>query len=97
MLVAEDQKRLEMLYNKVKDNTKNFVGFPVSKDFNYKELMPFLEFPMNNLGDSFTPSTYGVDSREMETEVVSYFADLFRAPKNDWWGYVTNGGSEGKK
>src|SRR5690606_16787384 len=39
--------------------------------------------------------TWRVDSSALEREVVEYFARLMRAPGDDWWGYVTNGGSEG--
>lgn len=94
-LASEENQILEKLLKEVKLNTSFFMGYPVSKDFNYKELMPFLEYPMNNLGDPFVPSTYAVGSREIEKEVVQFFAELFRAEKDDWWGYVTNGGSEG--
>lgn len=79
----------------VKDKTQHFLGYPVAKDFDFSALLPFLQYPLNNLGDPFVDSTYAVDSREMEKEVVQFFATLFRAPKEDWWGYVTNGGSEG--
>lgn len=91
---AADQQ-LTKLLEEVKQNTALFLGYPVSKDFDYEELMPFLKYPMNNLGDPFVPSTYAVGSRELEKEVVKFFADLFRAQPDDWWGYVTNGGSEG--
>ena len=89
------QERVGRLLDKVKSNTRNFLGYPVSKDFDYEELMPFLKYPMNNLGDPFINSTYGVNSNEMEQEVIRFFARLFRAEEDDWWGYVTNGGSEG--
>lgn len=94
-LSDSENQVLEQLFQEVKKNTGLFLGYPVSKDFDYSALMPFLEFPMNNLGDPFVPSTYAVGSREIEKEVVQFFAELFRAPVNDWWGYVTNGGSEG--
>lgn len=94
-LSTEDNKRLSDLYDKVKDRTRLFLGYPVSKDFDYTELLPFLQYPINNLGDPFTESTYAVDTREMEREVIEFFAELFRAPTDNWWGYVTNGGSEG--
>ncbi|NLR77720.1 histidine decarboxylase [Chitinophaga eiseniae] len=94
-LAAPDAAALQQLLARVASCTKDFLGYPVSKDFDYSPLLPFLQYPLNNLGDPFVPSTYGVGSREMEKEVVSFFADLFRAPENDWWGYVTNGGSEG--
>lgn len=87
--------QLNELLAQVKETTEYFLGYPVSKDFDYSELMPFLQYPMNNLGDPFVKSTYKVDSRQMEREVVHFFAELFRADQDNVWGYVTNGGSEG--
>lgn len=95
ILSPTENQILAELLETVKMNTAYFMGYPVSKDFNYEALMPFLQYPMNNLGDPFVPSTYAVGSRDMEKEVVQFFAELFRAPADDWWGYVTNGGSEG--
>ena len=86
---------LDTLLDHIQDKTRHFLGYPVSKDFDYSELLPFLQYPLNNLGDPFVDSTYAVGSREMEKEVVQFFAELFRAPADNWWGYVTNGGSEG--
>lgn len=94
-LASEDQQTLKELLKQVQLQTKNFLGYPVSKDFDYTELAPFLAYPMNNLGDPFVSCTYNVGSREMEKEVIAFFANLFRAEPDDWWGYVTNGGSEG--
>ena len=90
-----DKARLQRMIGRMRDNTKNFLGYPVSKDFDYSELSELFKYPLNNLGDPFVDSTYGVHSNEMERDVVTFFADLFRAKKDDWWGYVTNGGSEG--
>ncbi|SMC85588.1 histidine decarboxylase [Pedobacter africanus] len=94
-LSTNEEQVLARLLEEVKLNTRYFMGYPVSKDFSYTELMPFMEYPMNNLGDPFVPSTYAVGSREIEKEVVRFFAELFRAQADDCWGYVTNGGSEG--
>ena len=94
-LSPADATQLEALLRTVATGTADFLGYPVSKDFDYSPLMPFLQYPLNNLGDPFVPSTYSVGTREMEKEVVEFFAKLFRAPAGDWWGYVTNGGSEG--
>jgi histidine decarboxylase len=93
-LSEQEQNKLEDLYRELKKNTENFLGYPVSKDFDYTALYPFLEFPLNNLGDPFMPSTWKVDTRKLECEVLDFMADLLRAPKDNWWGYVTNGGSE---
>jgi histidine decarboxylase len=90
---AEEQ--LQRLADEIAYKTEHFLGYPVSKDFDFSRLAPFMQYPLNNLGDPFVDSTYAVDSREMEKEVVAFFAEMFRAKKDDWWGYVTNGGSEG--
>ena len=94
-LSQEDRNRLKHFLDGIKARTENFLGYPVSKDFDYKELFEFLKYPLNNLGDPFTPSTWKVDSREFEREVVTFMATLFRADADAYWGYVTNGGSEG--
>ncbi len=94
-LETEDQNRLELLLERLQEQTEMFLGYPVAKDFDCRALAPFLELPVNNLGDPFAPSTYQVDTREFEREVVTFAAQLLRAESDSWWGYVTNGGSEG--
>lgn len=88
-------KILQELLKEISAKSAMTIGYPVSKDFDYSELMPFLKYPMNNVGDPFIPSTYTVGSRELEKEVIAFFSRLFRAEEDNWWGYVTNGGSEG--
>ncbi|MGG8497035.1 histidine decarboxylase [Tenacibaculum sp. TC6] len=88
------ENRLQELLIKVKEARDSFLGYPVSKDFDYSELYDFLQYPINNLGDPFENSTYKVQTHELEREVVDFFAKLFRANPKDYWGYVTNGGSE---
>jgi histidine decarboxylase len=91
----ENQDRLNDYILKVKDRSKNFLGYPVSIDFDYSELFPLLNYPLNNLGDPLIESTYDLNSRSIEREVVQFFAEIFKAPSENSWGYVTNGGSEG--
>ena len=78
----------------IEEARNSFLGYPVSKDFDYDELNPFLKYPINNLGDPFEDCTYKVQTHEMEREVIGFFAKLFRANPTNYWGYVTNGGSE---
>lgn len=87
-------ERLQELLARAEQARDDFLGYPVAKDFDYSVLADFLGVPLNNLGDPFTESTWRVDSRALEREVVEFFATLMRAPSGDWWGYVTNGGSE---
>jgi len=95
MIDAHDRARLDALYERMRAANEVSLGYPSAKDFDYSELDRFLRFPVNNIGDPFADGTYRVETREFEREVVQFFADLFRAPRDDWWGYVTNGGTEG--
>jgi histidine decarboxylase len=94
-LSAEDQRRLDELYTDITDRFHSFVGYPCTADFDYSPLFRFLEFPINNVGDPFLPSTYRLSTRDFECEVLQWFAELMHAPENNYWGYVTNGGTEG--
>ena len=93
-LAEKDRERLENLKESLGRSRDTFLGYPVSKDFDYSELTPFLQYPINNLGDPFEEGTWKVQTHQMEKEVVAFFARLFRAQPKDYWGYVTNGGSE---
>lgn len=93
-LSVENQEKLHKLEQELSSARDTFLGYPVSKDFDYSELNKFFQYPINNLGDPFEQGTYRVQTHEMEREVIAFFAKLFRANPKDFWGYVTNGGSE---
>ncbi|MBS1525234.1 MAG: histidine decarboxylase [Bacteroidetes bacterium] len=94
-MTSNTSQVLKDLLDEISSRSPMTMGYPVSKDFDYSELLPFLEYPLNNVGDPFIPSTYAVGSRELEKQVIEFLARLFRAKEDNWWGYVTNGGSEG--
>ena len=71
------------------------IGFPSALDFDYTELAPFFGYVLNNIGDPYVDGVAGRHTKELERDVVEYFADLFHAPPDDRWGYVTTGGTEG--
>jgi histidine decarboxylase len=71
------------------------IGFPGAVDFDYTALFPFFNQLVNNVGDPFVDGAGGAHTKAMEREVIDFFADLFRAPVDDRWGYVTSGGTEG--
>lgn len=95
MLAKKDQEKLDDLFTSMNELHIRLLGYPCARNFDYEALYRFLKFPLNNIGDPFQPSTYRVGTRPFECEVVDFFADLFNAPKNGYWGYVTNGGTEG--
>jgi len=94
-LSEKDTQELDQLYANIQAKTATVLGYPVAMDFDYSELYRFLQFPVNNIGDPFIESTYGISTRAMEAEVLDFFARLYRAEQGGWWGYITNGGSEG--
>jgi histidine decarboxylase len=92
-LKKKEERQLDKLYNKLKVLKKTFLGYPCDADFDYTSLYRFLEFPINNVGDPFERSTYRLQTKEFEKEVLKFYAKLFNIRK--YWGYVTNGGTEG--
>lgn len=94
-LARKEQNRLDELYELIQRESGTFVGYPCTGLIDYTELFRFLQFPINNVGDPFAPSTYRVNTKDIEREVLSWFADLTHADKGQYWGYVTNGGTEG--
>ncbi len=94
-LPKDKQERLDELYRYIESEAKTFVGYPCTCIFDYSELFKFLKFPINNVGDPYSPSTYRVNTKDIEREVLDWFAHLTHADPQSFWGYITNGGSEG--
>uniref|UniRef100_A0A6U6DW62 Histidine decarboxylase n=1 Tax=Odontella aurita TaxID=265563 RepID=A0A6U6DW62_9STRA len=70
-------------------------GYPYNLMYNHEELYEFMKYSINNLGDPFITSNYGVHSRQFECSVIDFFADLWKMEENSYWGYVTTCGTEG--
>ncbi|SEB68331.1 L-histidine carboxy-lyase (histamine-forming) [Tenacibaculum sp. MAR_2009_124] len=83
------------IYNRIKESSNSFLGYPLAKDFSFSEFAPFLDLCINNVGDPESDSTLTIDTKEIERKCVSFFADMLSASTEDVWGYVTNGGTEG--
>jgi len=94
-LSKEDQQRLQCFLENIEEYNKACLGYPSAKDFDFSSLKDFLHYPLNNIGDPFTQGTYKIGSREFEKEVLQFMAALLRAPEGNWWGYITNGSTEG--
>jgi len=94
-LTAADLARLDALHAQFASTRPFSIGYPCNQEFDYSALFRFLEFAANNVGDPFSGSNYRLNTHEFEREVVADFARYTQAPEGDWWGYVTNGGTEG--
>lgn len=62
--------------------------------YNHEELFQFMKYSINNLGDPFVTSNYGVHSRQFECAVIDFFASLYGIGPGEYWGYVTTCGTE---
>lgn len=91
-----DRARLDALHARLQADRRTFVGYPCNQDEDFTALAPFLEFIINNIGDPFAGRTHiRQNTHDFECDVIREFARLTRAPEGDYWGYVTNGGTEG--
>ncbi|KAI9080548.1 hypothetical protein K1719_037514 [Acacia pycnantha] len=72
-----------------------FLGYPINQDFYYEALLQLMCFRLNNAGDPFIGSSDMLNSNQFELCVLDWFAELWEIEKNEYWGYVTNGGTEG--
>ena len=88
---------LDALRRRLDQDRPTNIGFPGSVDFDYGELLPFFGYLLNNVGDPFIDCVGRAHTKHFEREVVEFFADLFRAPPDDRWGYVTSGGTDGNE
>jgi len=50
---------------------------------------------LNNAGDPFLGSSFSLNSMTFEVSVLDWFAKLWEIEKDEYWGYVTTGGTEG--
>mmetsp|Transcript_31627 Transcript_31627/g.38699 ORF Transcript_31627/g.38699 Transcript_31627/m.38699 type:complete len:556 (+) Transcript_31627:133-1800(+) len=81
--------------HQLKNKSSVHFGYPYNLMYNHSELYEFMKYTINNLGDPYITSNYGVHSRQFECSVIDYFADLLKCPKDGYWGYVTTCGTEG--
>lgn len=89
------QQRLDYLLREFAELRERSVGYPCNLDFDYSALLPFMRYSPNNVGDPFHDSNFQSNTHEMEREVIGFFADLMHLPRDQAWGYVTSGGTEG--
>jgi histidine decarboxylase len=88
-------ERLRAFQSHIESLSPSLVGYPVSQDYDYPEIMPFLKYALNNIGDPFSDSYFRENTYEFEREVIGFFQKHLRAAPDETWGYMTAGGTEG--
>ncbi|KAI3454001.1 hypothetical protein Pfo_010664 [Paulownia fortunei] len=88
-IMAEFQEHLT-------ERASHLLGYHLNLHCNHlMALSPLLRFHINNVGDPFKESILGLHSKKFEVAVLDWFGQLWEIEKDEYWGYVTNGGSEG--
>ena len=83
------------VFQRIKNASNAFLGYPLAKDFSYEDFAPFLNYVVNNVGDPESPSTLSIDTKDIEIKCVQFFTKILKGHPDKVWGYVTNGGTEG--
>jgi histidine decarboxylase len=91
--IADTSEILHAYDKYLQQRSEVHFGYPYNLQYDHKELYGFMKYSINNLGDPFVPSNYGVHSRQFECAVIDFFARLWHI--DDYWGYVTTSGTEG--
>lgn len=94
-LSKKDRDRLDELFDRMTEVSPRTVGYPCNQAWDYSDLFRFLQFSINNVGDPYEGSNYRLNTHDFEREVLENFARYTHADKDDFWGYVTTGGTEG--
>lgn len=100
---AEQQvsARLADMLTRFRGRRELMLGYQWSQQLDgYSELAPFLEFHLDNIGDPFSQSLTALNTKDLECEVLDYFARLWHArgpydveDPESYWGYVLSMGS----
>jgi histidine decarboxylase len=94
-LSAQDSARLQEKLGHLDELHDYMTGYPCSQLFDYEMLYPMLQHMANNVGDPWANSNYGLNTLDFEREVLSQWAEWLKADSENFWGYVTSGGTEG--
>lgn len=72
----------------------SYLGYPCNVAYDYSKITKQFQVHLNNVGCPFSSSTYRANTKDIEQEVLAYFAKLWGIDKDSIWGYISNGGTE---
>lgn len=88
-------KELADFLVQIEQRSQFHAGYPYNLNCDYSLIAKFFNHLLNNAGDPYIEPDFGLHSRKFEQEVLSFFAHLYKIPEDQFWGYVTAGGTEG--
>ena len=81
-LRPEANQRLQKRLDELSELSSSSIGSPCAQDYNQQEILPLLEYAVNNVGDPFAESIYRENTFEFEREVVNFFQKHLRGDAN---------------
>ncbi|MCC5637606.1 histidine decarboxylase [Nostoc sp. CHAB 5844] len=88
-------EELAIFWQQIEQRSQFHAGYPYNLSCDFTYITKFFNFLLNNAGDPYVEPDFGLHSRKFEQEVLSFFAQLYKIPEHEFWGYVTAGGTEG--
>lgn len=94
-------EKLDALNAVIEEQRKGFIGYPCNASFKLDKFFRWWtqsslsKAPLNDVGNPFSPSSYKLNARSFELEVLHYFAELYSL--KSYWGYTTSGGTQGNE
>ncbi len=100
---AEDMAFLDMadaVFAANQSRRERMFGYPANMQDDsfctqYLRHMESRLYLMNNCGDPYQRGNYGMDSKELEQRIITMMAENLGIRRQDCWGYITSGGTEG--
>lgn len=87
----------------IEEKAHFFIGYPCSSGFDLDAFLGwwrhslFSKIPCNEAGNPDEESSYVLNMRQYEREVLDYMAHLYHFPRGGAWGYLTTGGTQGNE
>jgi len=72
---------------------ENFLGYPCNLAYDYTSIQSNYKYLLNNVGDPYSSSTYKLNTKDIERDVLAFFADLWGFDKDTLWGYISASGT----
>jgi histidine decarboxylase len=81
--------------NRLKKSRQHSIGYPINFSYDYSPVSHFFHYNIINVGDSWGSSLFAPNTKDLEREVLSFFADLWGVNIDNTWAYLTQAGTEG--
>lgn len=86
---------MDNIISRIREQTSTFIGYPLNAAYDYTDVVKSFATNINNVGCPYTQSTLQIDTKDIERDVLRFFADLWGIDQDQTWGYVTSSGTEG--